>query len=95
MVSHNAMDPKILKLYTLSRLKAPQTLPVQWHILQWCKPSKGLPNPIGVHLGIIQFVGLNCPFSFYKFVVSTSVLLYSGYKMTGQQPNVRWLWSGL
>ena len=31
-------------------------------------------------------VGLKCPFSFYKFVVSTSVLLYSGYKMTVQQP---------
>ena len=27
MVSHKAMDPRILKLYTLSRLKARQTLP--------------------------------------------------------------------
>ena len=23
-------------------------------MVQWCKPNTGLPNPIGVHLGIIQ-----------------------------------------
>ena len=30
-------------------------------MLQWCKPNTGLPNPIGVHLGIIQTVESRTP----------------------------------
>ena len=54
-VSHNAMNPKILKLHTLSRRKAPQNPTLfSGTYYSGVNQIRDCPIPLGIYLSIVQ-----------------------------------------